>query len=148
LDDLDPAITRPGRLDQLIYIGLPDESQRFAILRTIMNKTRTEPGLVENLVRARCTLVVGLTMEERCVCVCVLLQDQVAKVTDGFSGADLNEICQRAVKLAIKGIVESGGAEGYDMDQAEVSFVNFQDAVRTVRVSGGSDVDGKPLIMV
>jgi SpoVK/Ycf46/Vps4 family AAA+-type ATPase len=83
-----------------------------------------------------------------CVCACVLLQDQVAEVTEGFSGADLNEICQRAVKLAIKGIVECGGAEGYDMDQAEVSFVNFQDAVRTVRVSGGGGVDAKPLIMV
>jgi SpoVK/Ycf46/Vps4 family AAA+-type ATPase len=80
-----------------------------------------------------------------CVCACVLLQDQVAEVTEGFSGADLNEICQRAVKLAIKGIVEIGE---FDMEQAEVSFDNFTEAVRTVRVSGGSDVDGKPLIMV
>jgi ATP-dependent 26S proteasome regulatory subunit len=67
LDDLDPAITRPGRLDQLIYIGLPDEAQRLSILKTIMNKTRTAPGLVASLVRVRCALVVGLTMEERCV---------------------------------------------------------------------------------
>lgn len=33
--------------------------------------------------------------------------DYLAKVTHGFSGADLTEICQRACKLAIRESIES-----------------------------------------
>jgi len=30
---IDPAVRRPGRLDTLVYIGLPDRLTRFSILR-------------------------------------------------------------------------------------------------------------------
>lgn len=33
--------------------------------------------------------------------------DYLAKVTHGFSGADLTEICQRACKLAIRASIEA-----------------------------------------
>lgn len=33
--------------------------------------------------------------------------DYLAKVTQGFSGADLTEICQRACKLAIRQSIEA-----------------------------------------
>jgi transitional endoplasmic reticulum ATPase len=33
--------------------------------------------------------------------------DYLARVTKGFSGADLTEICQRAVKLAIRENIEA-----------------------------------------
>lgn len=43
--------------------------------------------------------------------VCDVLQDvdvnYLAKVTHGFSGADLTEICQRACKLAIRQSIEA-----------------------------------------
>lgn len=38
-DILDPALVRPGRLDQLIYIPLPDEKSRFAIFRANLRKS-------------------------------------------------------------------------------------------------------------
>jgi transitional endoplasmic reticulum ATPase len=69
-----------GRLDQLIYIPLPDELSRVAILRANLRKT---PVAKE----------VDL--------------DYLARVTKGFSGADLTEICQRAVKLAIRENIEA-----------------------------------------
>ena len=68
-------IVRPGRLDQLIYIPLPDDGSRRSILKANLRKT---PVAKE-----------------------VDLQ-YLAKVTKGFSGADLTEICQRACKLAIR----------------------------------------------
>merc|ERR1719309_483065 len=40
-DIIDSAILRPGRLDQLIYIPLPDEPSRMAILR---------PGRLDQLI--------------------------------------------------------------------------------------------------
>lgn len=34
-DIIDPAILRPGRLDKVLYVGLPKEADRLAILQTI-----------------------------------------------------------------------------------------------------------------
>jgi transitional endoplasmic reticulum ATPase len=79
-DIIDSAILRPGRLDQLIYIPLPDEPSRISILKANLRKT---PMAKE----------VDL--------------EYLARVTKGFSGADLTEICQRAVKLAIRENIEA-----------------------------------------
>ena len=35
-DILDPAIMRPGRLDQLIYIPLPDYASRLSIFQVLI----------------------------------------------------------------------------------------------------------------
>lgn len=80
IDIIDPAILRPGRLDQLIYIPLPDEKSREAIFRANLRKSPVADDV--DLV-------------------------YIAKVTHGFSGADLTEICQRACKLAIRQSIES-----------------------------------------
>merc|ERR1711959_190464 len=37
-DIIDPAVLRPGRLDQLIYIPLPDEPSRLNILKSVLRK--------------------------------------------------------------------------------------------------------------
>ncbi|PVD22692.1 hypothetical protein C0Q70_15947 [Pomacea canaliculata] len=79
-DIIDPAILRPGRLDQLIYIPLPDEKSRVQILKANLRKSPVAKD-------------VDL--------------DYLAKVTHGFSGADLTEICQRACKLAIRASIEA-----------------------------------------
>lgn len=71
---------RPGRLDQLIYIPLPDEKSREAILKANLRKSPLAPEVDLNF---------------------------IAKVTQGFSGADLTEICQRACKLAIRQCIEA-----------------------------------------
>lgn len=78
-DIVDPAILRPGRLDQLIYIPLPDEPSRISILKANLRKSPVAGDV--DLV-------------------------YLAKVTNGFSGADLTEICQRACKLAIRQSIE------------------------------------------
>ena len=74
-DILDSAITRPGRLDQLIYIPLPDFESRVGIFEANLRKS---PIADDVDLRA------------------------LARVTDGFSGADITEICQRAAKNAIR----------------------------------------------
>ena len=38
-DIIDPAILRPGRLDQLIYIPLPDDKSRVSILKANLRKS-------------------------------------------------------------------------------------------------------------
>ena len=73
-DILDPAIMRPGRLDQLMYIPMPDYESRLSILKANLRKTPIHHD-------------VDLKF--------------IALNTDKFTGADLTEICNRAVKLAI-----------------------------------------------
>ena len=65
---------RPGRLDQLIYIPMPDYESRLSILKANLRKTPIHPD-------------VDLSY--------------IASNTDKFTGADLTEICTRAVKFAI-----------------------------------------------
>lgn len=79
-DQIDPALLRPGRLDQLIYIPLPDEPSRLSILKAQLKKSPV-------------ALDVDLSF--------------LAKTTHGYSGADLTEICQRAAKLAIRESIEA-----------------------------------------
>jgi len=78
-DIIDPAIMRPGRLDQLIYIPLPDQPSRVAILKANLKKS---------------PIAKDVSLEF------------MADNTQGFSGADLTEICQRACKLAIRECIE------------------------------------------
>uniref|UniRef100_A0A8C2Z0M0 Transitional endoplasmic reticulum ATPase n=1 Tax=Cyclopterus lumpus TaxID=8103 RepID=A0A8C2Z0M0_CYCLU len=79
-DIIDSAILRPGRLDQLIYIPLPDKPSRLAILNANLRKSPIARDV--NL-------------------------DYLSGITEGFSGADLTEICQRACKLAIREAIEA-----------------------------------------
>jgi transitional endoplasmic reticulum ATPase len=79
-DQIDSALLRPGRLDQLIYIPLPDEASRLSIFKAALNKSPVAPE-------------VNLAF--------------LAKSTHGYSGADLTEICQRAAKLAIRESIDS-----------------------------------------
>lgn len=57
--------------------------------------------------------------------------DYLAKVSHGFSGADLTEICQRACKLAIRQAIEADirrekeRAEGDNMDVSDCVFPIF-----------------------
>src|SRR5271167_399972 len=74
-EQLDNALCRPGRLDTLVYVPLPDEKSRVSILRAQLRKTPVAED-------------VDL--------------EYIASKTHGFSGADLGFITQRAVKLAIK----------------------------------------------
>lgn len=74
-EQLDNALCRPGRLDTLVYVPLPDEASRESILKAQLRKTPVSPDIDIKY---------------------------IASKTHGFSGADLGFITQRAVKLAIK----------------------------------------------
>jgi cell division protease FtsH len=75
-DVLDPALLRPGRFDRQVLVDRPDLKGREAILR-IHSKA------------VKLSLAVDLTA--------------VARVTSGFSGADLANIVNEAALLAVRG---------------------------------------------
>ncbi|KAF9620509.1 hypothetical protein IFM89_013126 [Coptis chinensis] len=89
-DIIDSTLLRPGRLDQSIYIPLPNEASHLSIFKACVRKSPVSKD-------------VDLKA--------------LAKYTQGFSGADITKICQRACKYAIKENIEKekkrvGGCEG------------------------------------
>ena len=78
-DILDEALLRPGRLDQLIYIPLPDDPARKNIFQAVLRKTPIAKNV--NL-------------------------DFLGEITKEFSGADITEVCQQAAKSAIRESIE------------------------------------------
>ena len=45
---IDPALLRPGRFDHVVYVGLPDEKERCAVLKAI-TKNGTSPPLASDV---------------------------------------------------------------------------------------------------
>ncbi len=92
-DILDPAVIRPGRLDQLIYIPLPDLKSRSAIFKAQLRKAPIDPQVdIEVLARS----------------------------THGFSGADISEICTTASKLAIREAILSAEDRAQKIEAGEL----------------------------
>lgn len=106
-DILDSALTRPGRLDQLIYIPLPDFKSRLSIFQANLRRSPVAPD-------------VDLKA--------------LARATQGFSGADITEICQRAAKNAIR--------ESILLEQADAK----SRLERSAEAVAGSVVDPVPFI--
>ena len=74
-DILDPALVRPGRFDRTVSVGLPDRAGRRAILELHATGKPLAPGVDLDL---------------------------VARLTQGFSGADLANVVNEAALLAAR----------------------------------------------
>ncbi|KAK9126642.1 hypothetical protein Scep_015488 [Stephania cephalantha] len=126
-DIIDPALLRPGRLDQLIYIPLPDEASRYQIFKACLRKS-------------------PLSKEVDLAA--------LAKYTQGFSGADVTEICQRGCKYAIRENIEKdierekrrsenpeAMEEDVDDEVAEIKAAHFEESMKYARRSvSGIDI--------
>uniref|UniRef100_A0A8C2XA77 Nuclear VCP like n=1 Tax=Cyclopterus lumpus TaxID=8103 RepID=A0A8C2XA77_CYCLU len=84
-DIIDPAILRPGRLDKTLYVGLPPQADRHAILLTI-TKAGTKPQLEQDV------CLQAIAFDERCDC---------------FSGADLTALVREASVNALRAHLKS-----------------------------------------
>ncbi|PCK08774.1 MAG: ATP-dependent metalloprotease [Alteromonadaceae bacterium] len=75
VDVLDKALTRPGRFDRQVYVGLPDVRGREQILKVHMRKVPLDNGVDPKV---------------------------IARGTPGFSGADLANLINEAALLAAR----------------------------------------------
>uniref|UniRef100_A0A8C9H3Q2 Uncharacterized protein n=1 Tax=Piliocolobus tephrosceles TaxID=591936 RepID=A0A8C9H3Q2_9PRIM len=76
IDTLDSALLRPGRFDRIVYVPLPDVGGRKKILEIYVKKIKS-----------------NLTSTDI---------EKMAKLTPGFSGADLENIVNEATILATR----------------------------------------------
>jgi transitional endoplasmic reticulum ATPase len=95
-DMIDPALIRSGRFDRLVMVGAPDQGGREQILDIHTGNTPLAPDV---------------SLKE------------VAEITDGYVGSDLESICREA---AIEALRESDDAE-------DVEMRHFRQAIEAVR---------------
>ena len=119
---LDQALRRPGRFDREIEIGVPDEKGRLEILQI---HSRNMP-LAKN----------------------VILKD-LARITHGFVGADLNSLAKEAAMIVLRRILPELKVEGIEegqpipkeiLEKLLVTHKDFMEALKTVRPSAMREV--------
>ena len=102
-DIMDPALLRPGRFDKSIYIGPPDEASRKSIFGI---HTKSKP------------LADDVSL------------DDLAKRTEGCTGADISAICNEAVMNAVRGLVKPGKVPtDEEIKECKVSMADFEKAL-------------------
>jgi SpoVK/Ycf46/Vps4 family AAA+-type ATPase len=97
-DLIDNALMRPGRFDKLIYIPAPDQQSRHKILEVVAKKMPFDND-------------VDL--------------DELAKVTERFSGADLCNLCNEA---GLEAITQS-------FDASNIRMEHFNNVLEYIRPS-------------
>jgi transitional endoplasmic reticulum ATPase len=101
-DMIDPALLRPGRIDRQILVPAPDEKARLEILKI---HTTTMP-------------LKGVDLKD------------LAKKTEGYSGADLEALAREAAMNALR----------EDMKAKEVTKKNFEEALKKTSPSLSKDL--------
>ncbi|CAG9799899.1 unnamed protein product [Chironomus riparius] len=104
-DIIDPAVLRPGRLDKILYVGLPETEDRVDILKAL---TRVKPPLADDvdLVNISC-------------------------MTEGFTGADLDGLIRQASLQTLKESIDNDDT----MNEMKVHNRHFVDALKKLKPS-------------
>lgn len=105
---LDPALLRPGRFDELIYVSPPDEAARRAIFAQVA---------------ARRAMHADVDV------------DRLARETEGYSGAEIKGICAAAGVAAYDRFV-AGGEPGIMMGDLERGIRNQKRQITAEMVRG------------
>eukprot|EP00928_Gymnodinium_smaydae_P099576 TRINITY_DN9543_c0_g2_i2.p1 TRINITY_DN9543_c0_g2~~TRINITY_DN9543_c0_g2_i2.p1 ORF type:complete len:720 (-),score=125.42 TRINITY_DN9543_c0_g2_i2:330-2291(-) len=109
-EQLDKALLRPGRLDQLIYFPLPDLAARQGILEATLKQSSIAANVPISF---------------------------LAKQTEGFSGADLAYFCKRAFQAARcdANVAKELKVAHEVMAGAEITRKHFEEAFAAARRS-------------
>jgi len=102
-DIIDPAVLRPGRFDRIIYVPAPDEEARLNILK----------------IHARGMPLKGVDLAD------------LAKITAGYSGADLEALCREAALSALR----------KDIESKEVTWDDFRIVLKEIQPSITPDME-------
>ena len=104
-DILDPALLRPGRFDRLIYVPVPDLKAREEIFKIhLRGRPLAEDVSIEKL----------------------------AEMTEGYTGADIEAVCNEATMLAVREYIMSG-KDPENPENAKISMKHFEEALKKVK---------------
>jgi transitional endoplasmic reticulum ATPase len=104
---LPSELRRPGRFTHEIYIGLPDNQERFSILSSITINSKLDSSV--NL-------------------------KELANLTRGYTPADLHHLLNSAAQFTIKRnfIVKNGSIEDQDISQFNLDQTDFLKAIQII----------------
>lgn len=111
LEKIDSAMLRPGRLEKIIYIGLPSPADRKDILKSI-TKNKTKPKISDDVDFEK------IGHDIRC---------------DNFSGADIANLVREATLNAVREYIKT--PESRKDVIVEVKFRHFEEAFSKVKPS-------------
>jgi SpoVK/Ycf46/Vps4 family AAA+-type ATPase len=101
-DLLDPSLLRPGRLDRLVYLGIPtDDHERARVLTAQLHKLRLEGEAFE------------------------LAQAVVANLPPRLTGADMSTIASGALLFAVQGLCKQADEEKRITEERDGSLVTL-----------------------
>jgi ribosome biogenesis ATPase len=121
-DIIDPAMLRPGRLETLLYVGLPSTEDRVEILKTLARRSLKDVQFTDRMA-------------------------EVARACSGFSGADLEALLRRAGYAAIRNGTVADGIDLEDLQKAREEVrrsVSDKDLIRyeKLRREWGTGIGG------
>ena len=94
-DLMDKALLRPGRMDRLVYIPIPDAVTRKEIFRIKLSKMSCEPNLSF---------------------------DWLTEMSDGFSGAEIVNICEESAMICLQENLENKFIQQKHLEKAAKSL--------------------------
>ena len=101
--DIDSAFLRPGRFNRSIHVPLPDRESRLAMIESELSEVPTSDELSLEL---------------------------IADMSEGFSGADVMEVCERLKDSAIGRIIRGEGEEIITNEDARGVLERLYSSVR------------------
>jgi ribosome biogenesis ATPase len=122
-DIIDPAVLRPGRLDKILYVGMPDVEDRIDILKAL-TKNGTIPELGEDV-----------DLEE------------ISVLSKGYTGADLAGLVREASLQALKLSKDTNDADD-DLCDLKVHKQQFLDALSKLKPSVREQVKVVSLFLI
>nr|MCG2870332.1 AAA family ATPase [Vulcanisaeta sp.] len=105
-DIIDPALLRPGRFDRIVYVPPPDEKARFEILKVHVRNIKLADDVKDGNYK--------------------YLRD-LARRTEGYTGADLAALVREAAMLALRETIKSGSGQA-----KPVGIEHFEEALKIV----------------
>jgi SpoVK/Ycf46/Vps4 family AAA+-type ATPase len=115
-EHVDQALRRPGRFDQVVWMGLPDERGRADIFEHYLRGLKLVPPLAPNKLAA-----------------------ELASAAQGLTGADIAYLCQRAAMFCVKDAV--GANEPNDI---AITRHHFEAALGLLTAAHATDAAPEP----
>ncbi|MBQ7307700.1 MAG: ATP-binding protein [Clostridia bacterium] len=95
--DIDSAMLRPGRFNEKIYIGLPDEKAREFMIKKTLKGAPLEDDVDIN---------------------------EIIKRTEGFNGSDVVEFCERLKDNPIRKSIETQGKTIFKITNEDIDYAS------------------------
>ena len=113
-DIIDPALLRPGRFDRLIYVPLPDQASRKAILAIHTGKK---------------PLSKDVSIE------------RLAEKMENYTGAEIAAVCNQAAMIAMKKYIDQKGKiDDESLSAVKVTNKDFDEAMKKVKPLSKEDI--------